>query len=254
VNDGDRDEFLDVFADHRDVERFLDEWWRPVDPREVLLWLADAGRTGRYVAGVFSAADGKALAASYRLALDTGTWSVADAALVDDLSARLGLVPERTDVERGFYEVELLDEVEAEAVALGSLRGDGDGGPARAAVIVGWDIASVRRGRPVPAAGWTPRGGGTCCSGAGWGRPGDYAHVLVDEGAGPVADAVADAGAAWPIGVVDRGRGRRAGLVGRRRGGGGGARRRVRPQRAPAVPHGHELPQTPGRSSTTRQP
>jgi hypothetical protein len=175
VNDGDRDEFLDVFADHRDVERFLDEWWRPVDPREVLLWLADAGRTGRYVAGVFSAADGKALAASYRLALDTGTWSVADAALVDDLSARLGLVPERTDVERGFYEVELLDEVEAEAVALGSLRGDGDG-----AGTGGGDRGLGYRERTAGAAG---PGGGLDAEGRRdlllWGRvgrPGDYAH------------------------------------------------------------------------------
>ena len=97
VGEGDREEFLDVFAEHRDVERFLEQWWRPVDPREVLLWLADAGRTGRYVAGVFGAAEAEQLAASYRLAVDTGTWSVADAALIDDLSARPGIVPEVTD-------------------------------------------------------------------------------------------------------------------------------------------------------------
>src|SRR5690606_33073276 len=44
VQQGERAEFVDRFADSGDVEAFAREWWRPVDPREVLLWLADEQR------------------------------------------------------------------------------------------------------------------------------------------------------------------------------------------------------------------
>ena len=57
-----------------------------------------------------------ALAASYRDALAHGSWSVADAALVDDLVARLAAVQvvEREDV--GFYDIEELDNLTAYGV------------------------------------------------------------------------------------------------------------------------------------------
>src|SRR5690606_1196808 len=41
VQHGDRAEFVDRFTDSGDVEAFVRAWWRPVDPREMLLWLAD---------------------------------------------------------------------------------------------------------------------------------------------------------------------------------------------------------------------
>src|SRR6185436_19418773 len=59
VRQGERDEFLDAFDASRDV-----------DDHE----------------------EGAAVAHSYRQALEAGTWSVSDAALVDDLVARLGTV------------------------------------------------------------------------------------------------------------------------------------------------------------------
>src|SRR5699024_7476290 len=43
-------------------------------------------------------------------ALETGTWSVADVALVDDLAARLGQMVELPSEERGFYEIEELED------------------------------------------------------------------------------------------------------------------------------------------------
>ena len=105
-----RSEFLERFADHLEVEWFMQAWWPQTDPREVLLWMTDRQRLQRYCDGLLSAAETEALGRSLDVALATGTWSVADAALVDDLSARLGLVVEQENPERGFYEIELLDD------------------------------------------------------------------------------------------------------------------------------------------------
>ncbi len=170
---GDAEEFLATFEDHRDVEEFLDRWWRPVDPREVLLWLADPERTMRYAAGVLTEAQADALSASMRVALETGTWSVADTALIDDLSPRLGLVPEQ-ERERGFYQIEDVDDAYESAVAAGHLRGTaGDSRSARAGV------PAARRGDDGPPADPAEARARLLL-----GRieaPAEYAHVLVDE-------------------------------------------------------------------------
>jgi len=105
----DRAEFLDRFVDHRDVEKFMAAWWPQVDPREVLLWLADGERLQRYATGVLDQRATAVLRESMQRALDTGTWSVADVALIDDLAGRLGAVQDQPREERGFYEVEELD-------------------------------------------------------------------------------------------------------------------------------------------------
>ena len=105
----DRAEFVDRFVDHRDVEKFMAAWWPQVDPREVLLWLADGERLQRYATGVLDQRDTAVLRESMQRALDTGTWSVADVALIDDLAGRLGAVQDQPREERGFYEVEELD-------------------------------------------------------------------------------------------------------------------------------------------------
>lgn len=110
VHDLDKQEFLERFGDHMDVEAFVESWWAPIDPREVLLWLADDERRARYTDGILSAQEANELGASMQVALQTGTWSVADAAMVDDVGARLGLVVERQKEERGFYEIEMLDD------------------------------------------------------------------------------------------------------------------------------------------------
>ena len=105
----DRAEFVDRFVDHRDVEKFMAAWWPQVDPREVLLWLADGERLQRYTTGVLDQRATAVLRESMQQALDTGTWSVADVALIDDLAGRLGAVQDQPREERGFYEVEELD-------------------------------------------------------------------------------------------------------------------------------------------------
>ncbi|WP_040157790.1 HelD family protein [Mobilicoccus massiliensis] len=162
--DTDREEFIATFVDHRDVEAFLHEWWRPVDPREVLLWLADSDRTRRYARGVLTLDEAEVLAESLRTTLDTGTWSVADVALVDDLDARLGEVKE-VPVERGFFEIEELDELEAQR----SLR---IGVPERD-VPTHTALAPTRRVSHGDARDLLLRGHVD--------PPSEYAHVLVDE-------------------------------------------------------------------------
>ena len=116
VRQGERDVFLDAFDGSRDVDEFIASWWRQVDPRELLLTLTDTDHVYAVSRGVLDHEEGAALAYSYREALELGSWSVADAALVDDLSARLGPVQaaEREDV--GFYDIEELDDLSAYGV------------------------------------------------------------------------------------------------------------------------------------------
>ena len=116
VRQGERDVFLDAFDGSRDVDEFLATWWRQVDPRELLLTLTDTEHVYAVSRGVLDHEEGAALAYSYREALELGSWTVSDAALVDDLSARLGPVQaaEREDV--GFYDIEELDDLSAYGV------------------------------------------------------------------------------------------------------------------------------------------
>ena len=116
VRQGDRDEFFDAFDTSRDVDEFMDAWWRQLDPREVLLTLADTDHTYRLARGVLDHEEGAALAHSLREALELGTWSVADVALIDDLSSRLGLVQVPEAEERGFYDIEEYDDLSAYGV------------------------------------------------------------------------------------------------------------------------------------------
>ena len=92
------------------VDDFMESWWPQVDPREVLLWLADTDLAYRHGRGIFTDGELAAVARSMRDALELGTWSVADVALIDDLAARLGTVAERSAEDRGFYEIDELDD------------------------------------------------------------------------------------------------------------------------------------------------
>ena len=170
VNSAEAEEFMSTFEEHRDVEDFLERWWRPVDPREVLLWLADAERTQKYAVGVLSEEQAEALSASMQVALDTGTWSVADVALIDDLSPRLGLVPE-AEREQGFYQIEEVDAAYDAAVAAGHLRGDGAGRRAQPLTR-----QTGRAGAPADA-----RSAREALLRGRIESPSEYAHVLVDE-------------------------------------------------------------------------
>jgi DNA helicase IV len=109
--------FVDKFLDHMDVEAFVRQWWRPLDAREVLLWLADPERTRRYTAGILNVTDSARLAESVQAALDTGTWSVADVALIDDIAAILGTMREPDREEQASYQVEELEDVGGHGVS-----------------------------------------------------------------------------------------------------------------------------------------
>ncbi|RIK15568.1 MAG: helicase [Acidobacteria bacterium] len=175
VDSGERAEFVDRFTDSSDVEAFAREWWRPVDPREVLLWLADEDLARRLGAGPEEA---RLLAASYRRALEEGTWTVADVALVDDLLARLGPVVDLPSEERGFYEIEELEDASqygvaalrtgTEREALRQPATDDDGRP----VVVAVEPTSTERISRDPL---------TRLLAGRLGSPEEYAHVLVDE-------------------------------------------------------------------------
>jgi hypothetical protein len=170
VRQGEREEFVDRFTDSGDVEAFMREWWRPLDPREMLLWLADEAMVRRVGADARTAT---ALADSYREALRTGTWSVADVALIDDLQARLGPMVDLPSEERGFYEIEELDDASQYGVAAVRVGSAGNGdvteagdhrhlGDARAAERLSHDPRErLLAGRVTEAE--------------------EYAHVLVDE-------------------------------------------------------------------------
>jgi hypothetical protein len=161
VREGDRAEFMDRFADHLEVEAFLERWWPQVDPREVLLWLADPQVAGHHGHGVLTPAECDALATSLARTLDAGTWSVADAALVDDLAARLGPVQEGPAEERGFYEIEELDDLSQYGVT---------------------EVQPVRSsGSHRSASPTSPLDARERLLQGQVGVPGEYAHVLVDE-------------------------------------------------------------------------
>lgn len=157
-----KSEFLERFHDHLEVDAFVKDWWRPIDPREVLLWCADDERLGRYAAGLLSEHEREVLAGSMRLALELGTWTVADVALVDAVSARLALVQDEPDEERGFYEVEELDNLSdygvTEVKVVGSGRQRNEMRPERA-------LADPRERLLAGRIGGVD----------------EYAHVLVDE-------------------------------------------------------------------------
>lgn len=163
---GDREEFLDRFVDSSEVEAFARQWWRPLDAREVLLWLASRPLVRRLGRGVLSETECEVLADSYAEALRSGTWTAADVALVDDLAHRLGPIVALPSEERGFYEIDELDDASQYGVA--ALRvGSDRAGPARP---VGADGAQrlSRDPRERLLAGVTS-------------IDEEYAHVLVDE-------------------------------------------------------------------------
>ncbi|ANS78919.1 putative helicase protein [Serinicoccus hydrothermalis] len=164
VEQGEREDFVDRFTDSGDVEAFMRQWWAPVDPREMLLWLADEELVRR-LGGLppEAAAD---LAASYRQALELGTWTVADVALVDDLAARLGPPVDLPSEDRGFFEIEELDDASQYGVSALRVGADGE------------TVAAASGGSARSRVSTDPRerllAGRT-------GEAEEYAHVLVDE-------------------------------------------------------------------------
>ncbi|MFN8099901.1 MAG: AAA family ATPase [Dermatophilaceae bacterium] len=159
VRMGQKADFLDAFDNSIAVDDFMAAWWPQLDPREVLLWLADTDLAYRLGRGGLTDDECAAIALSMREALELGTWTVADVALIDDLAARLGPVQESVDEDRGFYEIDALDTVSA-----GEFR---ELGATSASLRV---AAEARSGDPRDL---LLRGH--------IGPPAEYAHILVDE-------------------------------------------------------------------------
>lgn len=171
VRQGEREDFFDRFVGSGDVEAFVRQWWRPVDPREVLLWLADEDTAQRLGQDDLDGASAQLLSRSLQVALDTGTWSVADVALIDELATRLGPVVDLPSEERGFYEIEELDDASQYGVAAIGVGAGQDGRPVGAFTADGERTAYERiSGDPRERllAGQV-------------GEADEYAHVLVDE-------------------------------------------------------------------------
>ena len=100
--------------------------------------------------------------ASFARTLETGEWSVADVALIDDLTSRLGTVQDEPAEERGFYEIEEYDDLTQYGVA--EVRASRQGaGPTT--------VNHVQRSHDPRERLLHGRIGG----------PEEYAHVLVDE-------------------------------------------------------------------------
>ncbi|WP_377639965.1 HelD family protein [Oryzobacter terrae] len=163
VRQGERDVFLDAFEASRDVDEFMATWWRQLDPRELLLTLTDTDHVYAVSRGVLDHEEGAAVAHSYREALDQGTWSVADAALVDDLVARLGAVQEAEREDVGFYDIEELDDLQSYGVV--DVRAGVD---RRVPAEENYHVTTPADARDRLMAGRIDRASG-------------YAHVLVDE-------------------------------------------------------------------------
>jgi len=155
--------FVDKFLDHMNVEAFVRQWWRPLDAREVLLWLADPERTRRYAAGILNEAESTLLIDSIRVAIETGTWSVADVALIDDIASILGTMREPDREEHASYQVEELDNVSAHGVSEVTTHGTNP-----------W--ATTRTGYEV-----TPHTNMERLMNGRLDDPEEYAHVLIDE-------------------------------------------------------------------------
>ena len=159
----DRWVFVDRFLDHMNVEAFVRQWWRPLDARKVLLWLADPERIRRYAKGILSGADTALLRDSIQAAIDTGSWSVADVALVDDIASILGTMREPDREEQASYQIEELDDVAARGVSEVTTHGTRPWAPSR----TGYEV--------------TPHTKMERLMNGRLEDPEEYAHVLIDE-------------------------------------------------------------------------
>ena len=85
--DLERDVIEELITDSAAYRVFLHAWWPPLSAPEVLRRLADPGAVARVAGGVLDADEQRHLAASYA---GDAPWTVADAALLDELVAIIG--------------------------------------------------------------------------------------------------------------------------------------------------------------------
>jgi hypothetical protein len=137
----DREAFGDAVIDLPAFTSFFSAWWPTLSPGDVLRWLGDARRVGRWARGDFSDAEIDRLAAAIR---GTNEFTIADVALLDELGSVLGRPVVETGKDEEFDWLEGLSDGVNEVLT-----------------------TSERRARATAAAEAD--------------EPDDYAHVLVDE-------------------------------------------------------------------------
>ena len=100
---GDREAFGDRVADTPAFRTFFSQWWPVVTPESVLRWLGDPRRLQRWARNDLTPAEIDALARGIRT---TDEFTIADVALLDELSTFLGRPPvqENTDEEFDWLE------------------------------------------------------------------------------------------------------------------------------------------------------
>jgi DNA helicase IV len=137
----DRESFGDIVTDLPAYRSFFSAWWPVLTPDAVLRWLGDARRAARWSRGDFSPAEIERLAEAIR---STDEFTIADVALLDELSTVLGRAPVEAGRNEEFDWLEGLSDGVNEVLTTSERR-------ARAAAAAEAD------------------------------EPDDYAHVLVDE-------------------------------------------------------------------------
>ncbi len=99
----DLDDFEDRAGDTAAFAMFTNAWWPAVSAPDALARLAEPAVLRRVAGADLSAADQELLSASYQQRPGPSDWSVADAALLDELSHQLGPVPEPDDREVSLF-------------------------------------------------------------------------------------------------------------------------------------------------------
>ena len=101
--DLERDDFDERVTDSAAFAVFTNAWWPRVSATEALARLASPTLTARLTAGILSADDAELLSASYRDRQGSRDWTIADAALLDELVHRLGPLPEPEEREVSLF-------------------------------------------------------------------------------------------------------------------------------------------------------
>ncbi len=101
--DMEREEFDERVSDTAAFAMFSNAWWPTVSPPDALARLADPAVVARVAGSELTESQQRVLSASYQ-GRDRGTdWTVADAALLDELAHQLGPVPEPEEQEVSMF-------------------------------------------------------------------------------------------------------------------------------------------------------
>ena len=166
--DLERDDFDERVTDSAAFAVFTNAWWPRVSATDALDRLASGSLTAQLSRGVLTTDEAEQLSASYRGRQGAHDWTIADAALLDELVHRLGPLPELEDREVSLF---LDDDASVSELVTTMER-----------------LEPKREIDPFATAHDT------------------FAHILVDEAQDITPDAVADAAAARSERQLDGGR------------------------------------------------